>query len=147
MNDADIRDLIVSILLLLTDYVACNPSIVAEETFHSTMIEEVCSLLDCTSYEFVEEICNDVFYEHFYPTRSFKSSFETQNFKGDIDSLRMLTQPTQRTDEWYTFRHNLITASNAFKMFGTESQRNSLIFFIYARYFYKNDIFIFLSLI
>jgi len=45
-----------------------------------------------------------------------------------IDLLRSKPQPTQRTPEWYTFRHNLITASNAHKAFETQSSKNQLIY-------------------
>ena len=45
-----------------------------------------------------------------------------------IDILRSKPQPTQRTPEWYTFRHNLITASNAHKAFETQSSKNQLIY-------------------
>lgn len=45
-----------------------------------------------------------------------------------IEYLRSKPQPTQRTPEWYTFRHNLITASNAFKAFESQSSKNQLIF-------------------
>ena len=39
-----------------------------------------------------------------------------------------LTQPAQRTPEWYAFRRNLITASNAYKAFESQSSRNQLIY-------------------
>lgn len=45
-----------------------------------------------------------------------------------IEYLRSKPQPAQRTPEWYTFRHNLITASNAFKAFDSQSSKNQLIF-------------------
>jgi len=45
-----------------------------------------------------------------------------------IDRLRKLPQPKQRTNEWYEFRHQLITASNLGKIFGSEASRNSLIY-------------------
>ena len=44
-----------------------------------------------------------------------------------IDYLRSKPQPEQRTNNWYKFRHNLLTASNAHKAFGTQSAQNSLI--------------------
>ena len=44
-----------------------------------------------------------------------------------IDTLRAIPQPVQRTKPWYEFRYNLITASNLGKLFGTESQYNALI--------------------
>ena len=45
-----------------------------------------------------------------------------------IDFLRNIPQPTQRTEAWYEFRHNLITASSAWKVFGSQAIKNSLIY-------------------
>ena len=44
-----------------------------------------------------------------------------------LDILRNKPQPEQRSIEWYKFRYNLITASNAWKGLDTESNRNQLI--------------------
>ena len=44
-----------------------------------------------------------------------------------IEYLRAIPQPVQRTKAWYEFRYNLITASNVGKLFSSESQYNSLI--------------------
>jgi putative phage-type endonuclease len=45
-----------------------------------------------------------------------------------INYLRNIPQPVQRTPEWYQFRHNLITASNAYKAFESQSTINQLIY-------------------
>jgi putative phage-type endonuclease len=45
-----------------------------------------------------------------------------------IDYLRSKPQPDQRTKEWYEFRHNLITASNAYKAFESQAMVNQLIY-------------------
>jgi putative phage-type endonuclease len=45
-----------------------------------------------------------------------------------INYLRAIPQPVQRTSEWYIFRHNLITASNAYKAFESNSTLNQLIY-------------------
>jgi putative phage-type endonuclease len=45
-----------------------------------------------------------------------------------IEYLRSRPQPPQRTDAWYKFRHNLITASNAYKAFESQSSINQLIY-------------------
>ena len=42
--------------------------------------------------------------------------------------LRGKPQPAQRTPEWYQFRHNLITASNAYKAFESQATKNQLIY-------------------
>jgi putative phage-type endonuclease len=45
-----------------------------------------------------------------------------------IEALRNVYQPEQRTSEWYQFRHDHITASNAWKALGTDSAKNQLIY-------------------
>jgi len=44
-----------------------------------------------------------------------------------IDYVRSKPQPPQRTPEWYEFRNNLITASNAWKALKSKSSRTQLI--------------------
>lgn len=51
-----------------------------------------------------------------------------QLIEDKINRLRNIPQPVQRTSEWYTFRHNLITASNAHKAFDSKSSVNQLIY-------------------
>ena len=48
--------------------------------------------------------------------------------KNKIQLLRDIPQPVQRTPEWYKFRWNLITASNAWKAFESQSAINQLIY-------------------
>ena len=45
-----------------------------------------------------------------------------------IAYLDSLPQPAQRTPEWYEYRHNLITASNAYKAFDSQASKNQLIY-------------------
>jgi putative phage-type endonuclease len=52
----------------------------------------------------------------------------TENIIKKLEYLSTIPQPEQRTDEWYVFRNNLITASNAYKIFESQSQQNSLIY-------------------
>ena len=39
-----------------------------------------------------------------------------------------IPQPDQRTDDWYIFRHSLLTASSIWKVFGTQSSKNQIIY-------------------
>ena len=48
--------------------------------------------------------------------------------KQKIQIIRNKPQPDQRTNQWYSFRYNMITASNAWKGLDTESNINSLIY-------------------
>jgi putative phage-type endonuclease len=45
-----------------------------------------------------------------------------------IKGLDECFQPKQRTPEWYEYRYNLITASDAYKAFESQSVQNSLIY-------------------
>jgi putative phage-type endonuclease len=93
-----------------------------------------------------------IFIGTFYPERSISNEFilsvdgENKNYNNDnneklidkdiriksildkIEHIKKKPQPVQRTDEWYTFRHNLITASNAYKAFESQSTINQLIY-------------------
>jgi putative phage-type endonuclease len=57
-----------------------------------------------------------------------KTSTQIANMKTIVDALQIIEQPEQKTREWYNFRYQLITASNLWKVFGTQSQINSLIY-------------------
>ena len=57
-----------------------------------------------------------------------KTSAELRTIDDQIEWLRSVPQPDQRTSEWYETRHNLITASNIGKLFSTDAQYNSLIY-------------------
>ena len=91
-----------------------------------------------TTIQFVKSVCNDYFqigneWSQKTPVRS-NTNLELKHYphKKDIEStidyLRSMPQPEQRTGEWYKFRHQLITASNVGKVFGSEALRNSLIY-------------------
>ncbi len=48
--------------------------------------------------------------------------------EGHLEYLKNIYQPEQKSQEWYTFRHDHITASNAWKALGTTSSKNQLIY-------------------
>jgi putative phage-type endonuclease len=78
----------------------------------------------------------DIFFNSFMPYRSYSSSIilskltieYLEHIKRHLDYVRAIPQPEQRTKEWYILRHNLITASNAYKCFESQSMRNQIIF-------------------
>ena len=66
-------------------------------------------------------------------TKNDTTKNDTTNKNNDIlrdkiIKLKEKPQPTQRTKEWYEFRHNLITASNAYKAFESQCTVNQLIY-------------------
>ena len=64
-----------------------------------------------------------------YPCRTsrFVPPIPPGDFEATLERLRAQPKNAQRSPEWYEARHNLITASSAHKMFGTQSEQNSLI--------------------
>lgn len=48
--------------------------------------------------------------------------------KQKLEQLAAIPQPKQRTPEWYLFRYNCLTASNAYKALGSQAAKNSLIY-------------------
>lgn len=56
-----------------------------------------------------------------------KTDQEIYLLQRHIDYLKSQYQPEQRTQEWYEFRNGIMTASNIYKLFGTQSQYNSFI--------------------
>lgn len=79
-----------------------------------------------------DKIYEENYYEYFTkdtPVRSYTDTFNSYNDNNDkIKHLTEIEQPEQRTHEWYKFRHNHITASNAWKCMGNEKNINSIIY-------------------
>ena len=51
-----------------------------------------------------------------------------EKMRKKIEYLECVYQPEQRTDEWYQHRHGLVTASSVWKVFGSQSTQNQLIY-------------------
>jgi len=150
-------EIVNTIIQLMYDYVCENSQNIHNPSFHEEMMESVEDLINETvkttiifENEMIEDesltelvdYAIDMFYIQVMPKRSYHSEYftdNTQNYifpcnedKRSIASilrhLKEVPQPEQRTMEWHTYRHNLITASNAYKAIETESTRNQLIF-------------------
>ena len=143
-------DFIESALELMDIYIEENPTAVSEPDFHECFVDSVKELFfiqfeeQIYFNEDIEDDMNDIlddafniYFETFYQGRTtneevVESVFQNNNInnlnKIKIEYLRTLPQPVQRTPEWYLFRHNLITASNAYKAFESQSTVNQLIY-------------------
>jgi putative phage-type endonuclease len=94
----------------------------------------------------MDELLEDafqIFITVFYPDRCSNDSIDNSKYQPleikyddaelamiekKIQALRDIPQPVQRTDAWYQFRWNLITASNAWKAFESQPAINQLIY-------------------
>jgi len=150
-------EIVESALHLMEDYMNENPTAISEPDFEEEFLEDIKELFyiqfeeEILENDWVEDDLNElleeafkIFITTFYPERSCFVTSKTGSDDDDdnntnkfenmkiildkIEHIKQKPQPTQRTDEWYTFRHNLITASNAYKAFESQSTINQLIY-------------------
>ena len=151
-------ELMETALHLMEEYVIDNPTAISEPDFHEDLLEEIKDIFyiqfeeQILRSDFVEDDLNElledafnIFITTFYPERSNNQVPNTIILETDstttivtnennsikeqkIIGLREIPQPVQRTPEWYQFRWNLITASNAWKAFESQSTINQLIY-------------------
>ena len=138
------EDLFESISLVAREYIQTNVLELINPKFHANLqatLEDYFAFVVFENYELSEinakglsHLIKTVLAILFstYPPRSSGNTYITSvnydSIQERIKSVRSKYQPEQRTDEWYTFRHNLITASNAHKIFEGESSLNSIIY-------------------
>ena len=149
-------ELMETALHLMEEYIIDNPNAISEPDFQEELFEEIKDIFYIQFEEqilisdFIEDDLNElledafnIFITTFYPERSNNqipniviletdsttTNVVDQDFKEQkIIGLREIPQPVQRTPEWYQFRWNLITASNAWKAFESQSTINQLIY-------------------
>ena len=147
-------ELVETALYLMDDYMIENPTAITEPDFEESFLEDIKDIFyiqleeDILKSDFIEDDLNDILEDAFqiYMTtfcteRSSMNNIQNPQKSSNIDvcdkikliqdkitTLKNKPQPVQRTDAWYEFRHNLITASNAFKVFDSQSTINQLIY-------------------
>ena len=152
-TEQDAEEQIESCLQLMHDYILENPTEMSEPDFEETMIDELKNLIENQYNTFfwllpdkeifdteLDEIIGyalSLFYIYFMPPRSYPTTYpihfleecDRDRKRNCLKDLKEAPQPAQRTKEWYAFRYNLITASNAYKaMDPSQSVQNQLIY-------------------
>ena len=77
--------------------------------------------------------CESIYFKCVVPPRECASTFirkppNVSIIDAKLARIRAKPQPDQRTNEWYRFRHDLLTASNAWKAFESQACMNQLIY-------------------
>ena len=143
-------DFVESCIQIMYDFVNENPTVISEPDFEEQLLENVKELFlipfqhfffDKNRVNYEEEIdellntAKSLFYIQIIPPRSYPDTFAKSKTTANIHEiskqiqfLRDIPLPGQRTKEWYEYRHRLITASNAYKAFESESNVNQLIY-------------------
>jgi putative phage-type endonuclease len=156
LSNQEFDELETTVHEMTDDYVRTHVLNMSDPNFHPILIDEITTIMFdmwmnidlCNQHDYDDiqdyiRIFIDDYFERGYgsvyvPVRSRKTAApvkpnsitDTQFITEKIIALqdRNANLPAQRTPEWYAFRHSLITASNIGKLFGTEAQRNSLIY-------------------
>ena len=134
ITDDDINDLKQSIQCVMKTILSHNPSIYEQYDFNNILQDCVYeNFSHCIDYEQFSDIYEDTFddnmHEIMLPHRSMLITFDSYYDLNDkIQELVNIPQPEQRTNEWYIFRQDHITASNAWKCLGNEKALNSIIY-------------------
>jgi putative phage-type endonuclease len=148
-------ELVETALHLMDEYMEQYPHAISEPNFHEILLEDIKDIFYVQMEEHIDDLdigddieddmnelledAFNIFITIFHPDKSQDSKdkfIEPNKFNDEeisiieykIQRLRELPQPIQRTPEWYQFRWNLITASNAWKAFETQSAINQLIY-------------------
>jgi len=145
-NDEESLELYQTCTYLMEEFIRDHPSLISEPDFDDIFDENIKGLMH-SHFDFdifynddaedeMEEIIEHAkkdFFKHFMPPRSYDDTIileepDSEYVDEQLNTLRHKPQPTQRTKEWYEFRHNLITASNAYKAFESQTVKNQLIY-------------------
>ena len=146
LSEDDELELYDMCIYLMSELIENNPTLITDPNFNELFEENIHELvhshfMDSVYYtEDAEEEIDELieysktdFFKYIIPPRSYPSTLILQlpnieKMSQQIDILRNKHQPTQRTKEWYMNRYNLITASNAYKIFESQSTQNQLIY-------------------
>ena len=147
-NEGETIEIYQTCINLMDEFVKTYPKLISEPDFEELFDENISELMhahfdfDIFYTEEAEEEMEDIieiakhdFFCYSIPPRSYPDSIILKDTTPSIDELtkqinilRSKPQPVQRTKEWYEFRHNLITASNAYKAFENQATQNQLIY-------------------
>ena len=149
LEENDIFDIETDIYENIEEYLRSEILNISSVQFYDDLIEDITNLfhdywMDCgiCNEEDYDEVATIV--EHLLdvyldfstiPRRSVpyqcfidSTDRDVEFLANQIDVLKRMPQPKQKTPEWYECRYNLLSASNIWKSLSSESQRNSLIY-------------------
>ena len=146
LNEEESIEIYDNCLHIMEEFIKRNPTIISDPDFEDIFDDNIKELMESIfetdvfytddAEEEIEEIVEQAkidFFKDFMPIRSYPDSVileepDYEYVEEQIALLKSKPQPAQRTKEWYEFRHNLITASNAYKAFDSQSTQNQLIY-------------------
>jgi len=143
-GEEDMLLTIEDMLLHLDAYICDNPFAFSAPDFHETVRDVLHEYFEgMHAFEFSATMdleadalcrfCEALYFRHANPPRECGSTFirkppNVEIINKKLAHIRAKPQPDQRTPEWYRFRHDLLTASNAWKAFESPACVNQLIY-------------------
>ena len=140
----DVLSIVEDMLLYLDAYICDNPLAFSAPDFHDMVHDVLHEYFEgLHAFEFSATMdleadalccfCEALYFRHVHPPRESGNTFirkppNAAVIDAKLAHIRGKPQPDQRTPEWYTFRHNLLTASNAWKAFESQACMNQLIY-------------------
>ena len=128
----------------LDAYICDNPFAFSAPDFHETVRDVLHEYFEGTqAFEFSSTMdleadalcrfCEALYFRYITPPRECGSTFIRKPpnvviIDKKLAHIRAKPQPDQRTPDWYKFRHDLLTASNAWKAFESQACVNQLIY-------------------
>ena len=143
IDDINKEDFIETIDLFLEDILVNDPLMYKEYKFYDNLFELLYEQISNLYYEQIikyninlEESLQNTIYDYFNRNncpRSYSSSIivnnpNTERITKLLNYYKTLEQPDQRTDEWYNFRYQGLTASSIWKALDTQSNINNIIY-------------------
>ena len=145
-SEEDAHELYDNCIYLMEEFMKDNIKVIVEPDFDEIFDENIKEIMaalfeDDIFYnddaedeldEIIAEAKTDFFTNYTtprsYPDARILVEPDYEFIEEQLNLLRTKPQPAQRTKEWYQFRHNLITASNAYKAFESQATKNQLIY-------------------
>uniref|UniRef100_A0A6C0LYZ4 YqaJ viral recombinase domain-containing protein n=1 Tax=viral metagenome TaxID=1070528 RepID=A0A6C0LYZ4_9ZZZZ len=142
-GEEDVLSIVEDMLLYLDAYVCANPLAFSAPEFHDVVHDVLHEYFEgLHAFDTMElnleadalcRFCEALYFRHVHPPRESGDTFirkppNVAVIDAKLAHIRGKPQPDQRTPEWYTFRHNLLTASNAWKAFESQACMNQLIY-------------------
>ena len=143
-GEEDMLLTIEDMLLHLDAHICANPLAFSAPDFHDVVRDVLHEYFEgMHAFEFSTTMdleadalcrfCEALYFRYVNPPRECDGTFirkppNVPVIDKKLAHIRGKPQPDQRTPEWYKFRHNLLTASNAWKAFESQACMNQLIY-------------------
>ena len=150
LSEDEIAEVENTILMWLNDYLETHVHEMSSPTFHKSMVDHVTQLLYddwiemelCVEanyadiHQWVSQTSTIIHLQSHIPPREtvaddetlFVSHTSVTELRQQLERLLAVPQPKQKSAEWYAFRHDILTASNVWKVFSSPAQYNSLVY-------------------